>query len=212
MANTIAHIAEVGITAGQSGRLADRFITRCRTEGLPYPTQLIQDVVEQEGDQIVQQAFEDLRARVERRSKMIVRRVRINRSLSPMQLVDASKRVKYVNEDVLDTMPRKSTEGEEEVDMYFFNEGRYLSVDEQEKVLAEYGLEHDYAAQCQVNIDDPAFADEHPNGMQWRDSKNRPFFVAFGRGFDDERDVGCDRSGGGWGVSWWFGGVRKSSK
>ncbi len=208
MTKIIAPIT-TGITVGQAGRIADRFITLCRTAGLPYPTQIIQDVLEQEGDELAQEQFESLRKRVERRSKMIVRRVTVNRARTPQQMLEATGRVQYVDPEVVGTMPGQ-TETTDEVEMYFFNEGRFLTIDEQETVLATYGLVPDYYAQFQVNIDDETFADEHPNGMQWRDSKNRACCVAFRR-YDGKRDVYCYRLDGDWRGHWWFAG-RKSSK
>ncbi len=150
-----------------------------------------------------------LRRHVKRASRMIVRRVRVDRSRTPEQLVEATGRVQYVNHDVLATMPRQAVEGEEEVELFFFNEGRFLSPDEQEQVLAEYGLVPDYVAQFQANIDDPAFADEHPNGMQWRDGKNRLCYTAFYRRWRDGRDVCVSRRVDGWADGWWFAGLRK---
>ena len=140
---------------------------------------------------------------VERVSKMVVRRVTVDRSRTPEQLLAATGRVQYVDRDVLVTMPRSATKGVEKVELFFFNEGRFLSVDEQEKVLAEHGLVPDYEAQFQVNIDDPTFADEHPNGMQWRDSEDRPCFAAFLRG------VVVVRRGCVWRGRWWVAGRRK---
>lgn len=207
MANPVAPIIEVEpITTEQLGRLSDRLIAKCRKHAAELPKSASQQVLEDEGDELVKEMFESLRKRVERRAKLIVRHVTVNRDLTPMQLVDATGRKKYVNEDVLKTMPRQGT-GTEDFDMYFFNEGRYLTIDEQEKILAKYGLEPDYYGQTQANIDDSAFADEHPNGAQWDNKDGQASYVTFS-GWGAGRGVDCRRGGHGWLGVWWFAGRR----
>jgi hypothetical protein len=140
---------------------------------------------------------------------MIVRHVTVNRNQAPAQKLDATGRKQYIDKKVLKTMPRQGA-GTEEVDVYFFNLGRYLTIDEQERELAAAGLEPDYYAQVQVNIDDPSFADEHLNGAQWDSKDGQSSYIAFGRS-GGGRSVSIGRNGSGWDVGWWVGGVRKVS-
>lgn len=210
MAKKISIAPIVGMTTEQAGRMADRLTTRCRKDGLTFSKDIVQDVLEHEGGELTQEQFEALRRRVERRSEMIVRRTTVNRDQTPKQLIDATGRKEYLNDEVLKTMPRQDTGTErypEEVDMYFFNVGRYLTIDEQERVLAEYGLAPDYYAQTQVNIDDKSFADKHPNAAQWDNRDGQASYVAFYRS-DGGRFVGCSRYGFDWRVDWWFAGRR----
>ena len=58
------------------------------------------------------------------------------------------------------------------------------------------------------NINDPAFADEHPNGTHWKNADDKWCFVTFNH-WIDERYVYVDRDDGGWRAYWWFAGVRK---
>ena len=203
MANTIAPIET--ITKGQAGRIADRFMEYCYKNTTSLPKDAVQQVLEDEGDQLAQEMFEALRKRVEARSGMIVRHVKVNRKQSPVQVIDATGRVKYVNNDTLANMPG---EGAEEVDVFFFKLGTYVSVDQLDREYESRGLVHDPYAQAQVNADDPAFADEHPNGGQWRDSKGRACYITFDlRG--GKRYVLVFRRDYDWDASLWFGGVRK---
>ena len=133
--------------------------------------------------------------------EMIVRHFKIDRTKTRGQMISALGRVEYVNHDVLETMP---LDGPDEGDMYFFPSKRYIPVAEQPAELAKRGLVPHPAAQIQVNIDDPSFADEHPNGVQW----NKNSCASFLRWLD-ERLVDVDRHGNDWGGHWWFGGVRK---
>ncbi|MFA4819052.1 MAG: hypothetical protein WC621_04380 [Patescibacteria group bacterium] len=203
MKNIIAPIET--ITKGQAGRAADRFMEFCYKNAASLPKDTVQQVLEEEGDQLSQEMFEALRKRVEARSSMIVRHVKVNRKQSPVQVIDATGRVKYINDDTLASMP---SEGAEEVDMYFFKLDKYVSVDDLDREYERCGLVPDPYVQLQANTDDPAFADEHPNGGQWRDSQGRACYIAFGRD-GDGRNVGVRRSSLDWHDDWWFGGVRK---
>jgi hypothetical protein len=205
---TIAPIQEVA-TKEQLGRASDRSEAKCSKNISSLPKNETQQVLEHEVDELAQEMYEAPRKRVERHSKMIVRHVTVNRDKTPDEMIDASGRRKYVDKNVYKTMPRQGT-GIEEVDVYFFRPGRYLAIDEQEKELAAVGLVPDYYGQMQVNIDDPSFADEHPNGAQWDNKNGQASFFAFDRD-GSERYVYVYRSGFGWCDDWWFAGVRKVS-
>src|SRR3989344_2114109 len=137
----------------------------------------------------------------------VVRMVRnIRRSRTPMQAIDAIGRNKYVDDSIVATMP--VGDGPEETELVYFRLGRYVSEDDLAKEYETRGLVPDHQAQCAANEADPAFADTHPNGSQWKDGKKWNF-VSFHRG-DGERYVGCCRGVSGWGDGWWFAGRRKS--
>lgn len=207
MTNIIDPIVAVEtISAGQIGKATDNFAALCRKHAISLPKDITQQVLEDEGDELAREMFEALRKRVEQRSKMIVRRVTVNRDQTPEELIKATGRVQYVNGKVLQTMPSQGT-GTEEVEVCFLNVGRYLSINEWDAELAAAGLEPDYYAQAQVNIDDPSFADEHPNGAQWDNRDGEASFVAFDRR-GDERRVGSNRNDGDWNDFWWLAGRR----
>jgi hypothetical protein len=112
MTNPIAPIATVEtITTEQLGRASDRFIARCRKNAVSLSKDASQQVLEEEGDALAQEMFEALRKRVERRSKMIVRHVTVNRGLTPEQIIAATGRKQYVTAAVLQTMPRQGAGG-----------------------------------------------------------------------------------------------------
>ena len=140
--------------------------------------------------------------------KTVVRRVIVNRGQARQQMIDSTGRKQDIDKEVLETMPLQGT-GIEEVDVYFFFPSRYLTIDEQEKKLAAAGLEPDYYAQVQVNIDDPSFADEHPNGAQWDNKDGQASYVAFYR-YGGARSVRVHRRDRGWYGDWWFAGRKVS--
>ena len=143
--------------------------------------------------------FELLRSRVEAMSEIIIRRVKVDRSRSPQEVVDATGRKQYVDKDVLDTMPKG--EGSE-VDVWFIPTKRYVPVSEVPAFLAQYGLVPDPRAQVAVNEADPAFADEHPNASQWGDNCYWTF-----DGWDGGRRVRVLRRDDDWNDGWFLAGV-----
>ena len=142
---------------------------------------------------------------------MIVRRVSVNRTRTPQATLDATGRKQYTDKDVVETMPMG--EGEE-ADVYFFKpkpseytRPGYMSDDDLEKCLEIRGIVSDHYAQAAVNEEDPAFADDYPNGTHWKHD-GRWHFASFSHWLD-ERSVGVLRYDFGWDDDWWFGGVRK---
>jgi hypothetical protein len=166
------------------------------------PTQTVLGMTELAGEM-----FDLFRKRVEAISNMIVRQAGVNMSLTPQQVLDATGRRQYTDAKVVATMPRFGLLEDQRV--YFFKLGRYVSDAELEKEYELRGLKAakpDHVAQ--VNADDPAFADEHPNGTHWQDAEGKWCFAAFDHWLEERRvDVDCDDVG--WDDGWWFAGVRK---
>jgi hypothetical protein len=103
----------------------------------------------------------------------------------------------------------KAEKDEDEV--IFFKIGREVSCSELEKEYELRGLKPaDPYSQAAVNEADPAFADEHPNGTQWKDKDGNYCCAVFDRR-GVERCVGVGRYGYVWLDYWWFAGVRKST-
>ncbi|MDP3875127.1 MAG: hypothetical protein Q8Q22_01240 [bacterium] len=204
----MSNIATVnkGMTGGQAGRITDRFQAKCRKDGAIFSKDTVQTVLDEEMDGLVGEMFEMLRVRVERRAGIITRHVRVNRTRTPQAVLDATGRKQYTDPNVVDAMPRG--EGEE-ADIHFFKPGRYVNDSELEKEYELRGLKPvDPYSLAQVNVDDPSFADIHPNGTHWKNSKGQWCFAAFGR-WCGERGVRVSESGNAWIDDWWFAGVRK---
>lgn len=147
-----------------------------------------------------------LRKRVEAVSHMIVRRVTVDRSRTPQEMLTVTGRKQYVTDNVVASMPKG--EGDE-VEVFFFKLGRYVNDADLDKEYELRGLKPaDPYSQATVNEIDPAFADEHPNGTHWKDSSNKWCFATFRR-WVGGRFVYVDQFGDDWDVSWWFAGLRK---
>lgn len=132
---------------------------------------------------------------------MIVHRgVVVNRNRTPQEAIAATGRKQYVDDKAVASMPRGQGEV---VDLYYVKANRFLSDDNLEKWMEELGLTFDPRAQAADNEANPTFADDYPNGAQWKNSKGEWCFSAFNR-WDDERLVDIYRHGFGWNGSWWF--------
>lgn len=104
----------------------------------------------------------------------------------------------------------------EEGDIIFFSIGCCVSDDDLEKEYESRGLvPADPYSLIQVNIDDPSFADKHPNCTHWKDENGKWYYIAFnlcrskryvrGDCYNDDPDRDD------WDGDWWFAGRRKVS-
>lgn len=139
-------------------------------------------------------------------SDMIVRTVKVNRNRSAKEALKATGREQYVYDSVVKAMPNGTTE---DIEVVLFKIGRQVSVQELEKEYVLRVLKPiDPFSLAAINEADPAFADEHPNGTQWKDKDDKWCFAAFFR-YRDERRLSVCRDSNGWFGRWWFAGVRK---
>lgn len=114
--------------------------------------------------------------------RALTRRVWPNREVSPERLIAqvARSRVHYVSGESLVLMPRGPRfETAEEEEVTFLNFGHWISSVDVDKWLRNHCLRSaDPWLTTQVNIDDTAFADRHPNCTQWF-SRRQWHFVGF---------------------------------
>jgi len=192
------------ITEGQIGRILEVFGARLRKDGRDFSLVLVQEVLGQSdfGDALLAV----LRRRIEALSDLIVRRVTVNRSRTLQKAIDATGRKKYLKDEVVASAPGGMGE---EVELFFFKVGRYLTDVELKKEFDSRDLvpadPHSLSA---ANEADPAFADDHPNGCHWQDADGKWCFAVFDR-WNGERCVSVHRNRNGWLDSWWCVGVRK---
>ena len=147
-----------------------------------------------------------LRTRVEAISNLITRHAKVNRIRKAQVAIDATGRRQYTDKDVVDAMP--NGEGEE-VEVVFFNLGRYVSDTDLDKEYELRGLKPaDPFSLAAVNEVDPAFADQKPNATHWKDSNGKWCYAAFYQWYG-ERLVYALRHVSGWVGGWWFAGLRK---
>lgn len=190
------------MTQGQIAKINELLAAGLRKAGLQ--SKATQLVIEKQGELLVEQLVGVVRGLVEGVANLVTRIVKVIRNRTPMEVIDATKREKYVNDDVVKTMPSGAVD---EVEVTFFQVGRFISNDDLEKEYEKRGLKPDPYAQAAVNEADPAFADSKPNGTHWKDKNDNWCFLTFGR-YDGGRVVDCDRYCV-WLDGWWFGGVSK---
>lgn len=196
-------------TAAQIGKICDLLTAKLRQADLPSePTQ---QIIETQGEALAVELVTVVRRRVEVISNLITRRVKVDRSRTPQQALDATGRKQYTNRSVVDSMPRSRTV---EVEVFFFKldlsqSGGYISDADLEKEYDSRGYKPaDPYSLAAVNEADPTFADTHPNATHWQDKNGNWCLAAFDL-WNGERGVYVHRSGDGWSVSWWFAGFRK---
>ena len=147
-----------------------------------------------------------VRRRVELTSKMAVRRVRVDRSRTPEQALEATGRRPLTDYRAMNAMPAGERE---EVEVVFFNLGRLVSDEELEKQYELRGLRPaDPYSLAAVNETDASFADNRPNSTHWLDAKGNWCYAAFSR-WKGMRSVELIQSSRDWADFWWFGGLYK---
>ena len=198
------------ISNSQIGKIADLLSAGLRKSGLQNkPTQ---QVIENQGGQLVKGLINVVREFVEAVSNWIIRQVKVDRTKTPKDVIDATDRTQYVDKEVLATMPKG--EGDE-AEIVFFKldlserNGR-ISDDDLEKEFELRGLKSaDGYSLAKVNEDDPAFANTYPNCTHWKDGNGKWSYLAFLQWDDDKRRVYVYRSDSRWAGFWWFAGLRK---
>lgn len=192
------------ITDGQIDKAADVLRAQVRKHRDVLPSDAVQQVLGNE--QLGHKLFEVFRSFVEAVAGMIVRHAKVNRSREPQQALEATGLRLYTDGKVVKAMPKGSGE---ETDVYFFKVGRWISDADLDNEYEQRGhVPADPYTLAAVNEDDPAFADQYPNGTHWKDADDRWCFAAFCR-WSGERGVNVGRRGSDWSGSWWFAGVRK---
>ena len=190
-----------GITDGQIDKAVSVLRDQLRKHGESFSVDAVQQVLGQ--DELGPDLLTVFRKRVEAVSNMIVRPVTVNRSRTPQDMLDATGRNQYTDKGVVKAMPRGYGDT---VDVYFFKldlskSNGYISCADLAKEYALRGLVPDPYAQTEVNIDDPSFADEHPNATQWQDGDGKYCYACFDR-WRDGRRVNVYQYGYDWNDYW----------
>ncbi len=196
--------SEAKMTEGQIGRILEILGAQLRKHADEFPSDAVQQALG--ARMLSQKLFAVVREHVEACTDFVIRVVRQNRSYTPQEAIRATSRVEHLNDDVVAAMPRG--EGEE-TEVVFFKVGKDISCKQLDEEYAIRGLvPADPYSLARVNEEDPAFADEHPNGTQWKDA-NGNYCYAFFLLWEGRRDVDVDRNAFDWVDVWWFAGVRK---
>lgn len=199
----IASVKE-GITDGQIDNVVGKLRDALRKHRSEFPSNVAQSVL---GTSNLGMALlAPFRELIEATSNLIVRRASVDRSRTPRAVLDATGRKQYADRNVVAAMPKG--EGEE-VEVYFFKLGRYVSDADLDK---EYELRElkpaDPYSLAAVNEAHPAFADDHPNGTHWKDANGNWCDAYFFR-WHGGRGLGVGRDGFDWDGFWFFAGLRK---
>lgn len=198
------------ITANQVGKLQELLGARLRKSGLLKES--VQQVLATQGDAVADEMVAAIRKRVEAISGLIIRIIKVNRARSPQEVLKACGRTLYVNDAVVDGMPRGK--GNKAKLVYFkpnpsvYKNG-WISCATLAEEYKKRGLVPDPQAQIQDNTANPEFADTTPNACQWVDADGKYCYAAFFR-WSGGRYVVVNRYGDGWRDDWTFAGVPAS--
>lgn len=192
------------MTTGQIAKAVANYRAMLEKHAGNFPSDAVQVVL---GDpDFAAQQFTLFRERVEARSGIIVRDFVVDLNLVGMVAINATGRAKYLNNRVVAKMPRATVPNGK---LHFFQIGRYTPAGEVEAEYSKRGLvavdPHTLAA---FNAANPEFADECPNGTQWKDTDGDFCYATFDRWLD-KRDVYVDQNDNDWSDGWWFAGVSK---
>src|SRR5690606_25628549 len=131
---------------------------------------------------------------------IITRKVKVNRSRTSQEALNATRREQYTKRGVVKEMPQG--EGEE-IEIYLIPFQRLLSVDQLEKEVDNTDFKLvDPIALAALNETDPELADKYPNGTQWRDKNGKACYAFFGRGSNNLRSVSVGRDDIAWDTYW----------
>lgn len=192
------------ITAEQISTIQDLLGAALRTSDLS--SDRVQQTLEMQGEALITEILTVIHKHIERVGSIIVRKVKVDRSRAPQEVLSATGREQYISGAVVDNMPRG--EGGE-VEVFFFFLNRLVSDADLDREYEQRGFKPaDPYSIAAVNEADPAFAEKHPNGTHWQDSYGRRCFIAFGR-WGGRYGVSMGQSVEFWGDVWWFAGLRK---
>lgn len=196
--------SDLGLSEGQIGETLERVVVELR--GANFPSDPIQQVLKTQGGEMAANFVADLQRRVKAVSGFITYTVKVDRSRSPQDALQATGRKLFVNDEVAATMPQG--EGDE-VEITFFQVGHYISDDDLEKKLEGDCMEAiDPYTLAAFNTANPEFADTHPNCTHWKDADGKWCYAAFGRWLDG-RGVFVRRNVNVWSDFWWCAARRK---
>ena len=128
--------------------------------------------------------------------------VKVPSGRSFREAIVATKRVPNYDEDLLESVLRSCAYNG---DVIFYRPKRWIEGDNDlRRELSKHNLVlADPHTQAQVHIDDPNFADDHPNFTHWKGPDGKWYFAKYWLR-DNKRVVEVCRRRGDIGKGWWF--------
>lgn len=201
-------------TQRQVNKAVSNFRTLLEKHATEFDSAAVQRVLGQK--EFTSQTFVLFRQLVEAKSSLVTRIVFVNRTRTPQQALDATRRHQVTIQKIVNSMPRG--EGKSVKVIFFkpdksaYERGLIGKVD----LVAQYKLRGlkpaDPIALCAVNETDPTFANEMPNITHWNDSDSGGCYIVFGRTDIGDANVHVNFENDiKWGDRWWFAGVEADS-
>ncbi len=189
-----------GMTIGQVEKAVAGYRAMLVKHASDFQSEAAQSVLG--SSDFTKEQFKLFRDRVEAQSTIITRTAPVDRTRTPKEAMLATGRIPYLDDVVVADMPLGVGDT---VTMSFYRFGRRIACNKLNEELAKVGFELvvDPMGQAAVNEADSEFADEHPNGTQWKTADGKYCYAVFDR-WSDERRVYVGQSDDGWYDGWWF--------
>lgn len=129
--------SDVAITAGQIGKVQEILGARLRKSGLP--SNLVQEVLMNQGDAVADEMVAVLRTRVEKLGAMVIRPVTVDYSRTLEDMI-AAGHYNYVNERIIPRNFPLTGEGQVELDLCLVHFNRDITSEEAIKELEKMGM------------------------------------------------------------------------
>ena len=196
-------------TVGQIDKAVSLYRTLLEKHAREFNAEDVQKVLGQ--SDFVDAQFAVFRHRVEAICNTFVRTVRVNRTQTAKEALDATGREQYVARFVVNTMPKG--EGDD-VELVFFKpdmleRNDFISSDDLAKEYKQRRLRPaDPFSVIALNEADPTLADEKCHATLWKNVDGDWCYIVFSQ-FEGVREVAVDLDEAGWTANCWFVGIRK---
>lgn len=203
-------------TSLQESELVDvqKLLGSVMTEhSLELPSDVVRLVIEQQGEALRSGFLNVLRNCVESQAGVAIRMATVDYGLHPQKIWNAIDRIERAIGSTFVIERPSGCVGTKDVVVEFFELKCYPTRKVVDQACAERGLRPDLYAQIKVNIEDPTFADAHPNAIFLDNVNGELCSMRFGVRHDKLRDSSdryksvCDAEEP-FTTGWWFGGVR----
>ncbi len=194
-------------TEGQIGKFIEKMAAMLRKHKTDIPSNVFQQVLE--NNLLLEEMYASIFECAMKANKMIlIRTVRLNLNQSPQEALNSTGATLYVNDSVVEEMPRGN---QEDLNIVFFKVNRDIKDANLEKEYARRGLEPvDPFSLAKVNADDHSFSDHVPNCTHWKNKKGEWCYSRYSRNKDQRAvDIECSAVYHSHHFYWWFAGIKK---
>jgi hypothetical protein len=186
--------------------LQEQFGVALRTHRFEIPESIAESMIAVQTQNTDSVLLRTIRKYVETETGKVMRQTRVNRDLTPRQVLEETRRVLFMGNLQSPVLP-SSGMGTSEVVVEFFHLGRPVTFPQLQQEYLNRRMDPDPYALVRVNADDIEFGRVHRNGVSWQDASGKWWSLCF------YSDLATDivqlvQTEGIWSADWCFGGIR----